>query len=264
MYGTLSDTEIQDLVESGTLIIENFKAENLSQACYEVTAGNTYFDLSNGGKQYKVNEGDDIVFKPHQTIVIISKEKFEIPDDILARFLTKGALFSVGFTPVNTYADPGFYGKMGIVMTNASNNYLKIPSGHAIAKVEFSRLQTPAKNTYHGQHGFETGIWPIKTEYIIERENLKEYFPNYDEVEEIKAIYGESVANIVFRILKAERHLLGATVILIIINLVIIGFCAGTGWLGTIGNLCLSIASNIVYAIIMFFINNPKRKRGKK
>lgn len=263
-YGTLNDSEIINLLERGKLIIENGNRSNVKQACYELRAGNIYFDLSLGGEKHEVREGDVILFKPHQTIVIISMEKFELPGDILARFLSKGAMVSVGFTPINTYADPGFYGRMGIIMSNASNNYLKITSGDVIAKVEFDRLQQPVMNIYRGQHGFETGVWPIKNDYIVNENELKKYIPELNVISEIEFAYGERVADIMRRVMVTERRFLIATIFLIIINLFIIGISGGTNALGTIGNVICGIIANIVYAIISIVATKYEwRKKDK-
>ncbi len=263
-YGILNDAEIIEALKNNELIIEDANISNVKQTCYELRAGNTYFDLTAGGTKHTLADGDDILFKPHQTIVIITKEKFELPNNVLARFLTKGALFSVGFTPVNTYADPGFYGRMGIVMNNASNNYLRITSGEVIAKVEFERLQNPVEKPYHGQHGFETGVWPIRTDYIISRNNLHKYFPKQDEIDEIEAIYGESVAKVMYRILITERRFVIATIVLIIINLVVIGLSLGTEWLSPVTNVILGIISNLGYAIVSLIISKFKWRKHRK
>lgn len=262
--GTLNDTEIKNAVKSGELIIGDFNPDNVKQTCYELRAGNIYFDLSAGGTRHEIKDDGIILFRPHQTIVVISKEKFSLPNNILARFLTKGSLFSIGFAPVNTYADPGFYGHMGIVMNNTSNNYLKIPCGAAIAKAEFDRLQNPVSVPYHGQHGFETGVWPMRSDYIIDRKQLSQYLPKYNELQEIKAIYGESVAEIIRRILITERRFVFATIILIVINMIIIGLSTGTDWLSPITNVILGIVTNVLYALVSLFVTHSKwRKSGQ-
>lgn len=261
-YGTLNDEEILSLAQKGELITEEFDVKNIKQACYELRAGNCYYDLSSGGKKHLVQAGGAILFKPHQRIVIITKEKLEIPSDILARILTKGSLFSVGILPVNTYADPGFVGRIGIVLHNSSNDYLKIDDGLAIAKVEFTRLQNPVKKVYHGQHGFETEIWPIHSDFIVERGNeLKELLPNYSEIDEISVAFGPSVANIMQRVLITERRFLIATIIYIILNLVLIGLCMGTDWLSPMISVVLGIVSNFLYAIVSFLISSVRRRK---
>lgn len=264
VYGTLNDTGIIDAVNNNELIIEDFDRNNVRQACYELRAGNAYFDLSTGGTLHKIKDNDVILFKPHQTIVVITKEKFRLPNDILARFLTKGSLFSVGFAPINTYADPGFYGRMGIVMNNASNNYLKIECGTAIAKVEFERLQNPVKEQYHGQHGFETGVWPLRTDFIVERKDLHRYFPKMDEIQEIEAAYGPSVATIMQRILITERRFVFATIALIVTNLVVIGLSHSTQWLSPVMNVAYGIIANVGYALVTGIVTRIRWKKRSK
>lgn len=260
--GTLNDENIINYVSNkNKLIIEEFKEENVKQACYELRAGNIYFDLTGGVIRHEIKDDDEIVFRPHQTIVIISKEKFSLPKDILARFLTKGALVSIGFVPVNTYADPGFYGRMGIVMNNASNNYLKIPCGEEISKVEFVKLKFPVDEPYHGQHGFETGVWPLRTDLIIQKNDIKAYFPKENDIDEIRASYGDSVASIMHRVLITERRFVIATVILIIVNLIIIGLSLGTSWLGPVTNVICGIVANLLYAIVSLVIYNKRSKK---
>jgi dCTP deaminase len=68
---------------------------------------------------------------------------------------------------VSTYADPGFRGQLGVVLRNISPNYLKIRPGMSIAKIEFERLHAPVEQTYAGQHGYGTGIWPIARDMIL-------------------------------------------------------------------------------------------------
>ena len=75
--------------------------------------------------------------------------------------------------PVNTYADPGFQGNLGIILHNNSINYLKIKEDELIAKIEFSALQHPVQKRYNGQHGYKTKIWPIPVEYSLTNDEIK-------------------------------------------------------------------------------------------
>jgi dCTP deaminase len=92
----------------------------------------------------------------------ITHEELLVPDDILVRVVSKGSLFSVGLSPVATYADPGFKGNLGLVTQNVSDKYILLPTLEPIAKADFSKLSGTAKFPYRGQHGFRTEIWPIK------------------------------------------------------------------------------------------------------
>lgn len=170
--GTLTDREILELATAGSLITENFEARFVKQACYELRAGSTFYrpDDPDGGHRHDVAPGGDILIKPKQLVVIITMESVDLPPNMLGRVLLKGKLFSVGLTPVNTYADPGFSGRLGIVLFNAGNRYLRIRPGEPIAKVEFARLSEPVSRPYRGQHGFQTGILPIAGDMVLSRE----------------------------------------------------------------------------------------------
>ena len=261
-YGTLNDTAIKKSVEVESLIEEGYKQENVKQACYELRAGNTYFDLSRnieaGGVRHDIEDSDIIVFRPHQTIVIISKEKFKIPDNILARVLTKGSLFSVGLSPVNTYADPGFHGRLGIVLNNVSNQYLKIKCGETIAKIEFDRLMLPVKDRYYGQHSFDTGVWPVRTEFIIERKNLKEYISPPSDLEEVESAFGKPVADIMNRIMITERRFVLASLVLIIVNLILISVTGGSHWLTNVQGAIVGTITNIIFFIVSLVLQRRK------
>ena len=197
--GTLSDTQILELCKDKTLIEKEFVEENINQCCYELRAGNIYYDLSKLGVHNRCeieNEGY-ILIKPKQNIVIITKEYLNIPHDMLGRILTKGKLFSVGLLPVNTYADPGFTGNIGIVLHNSSNNYLKIKPGAPIGKIEFSKLSKPVSKPYRGQHGFESGMWPVPTDMILTEEEVQSDSRIGNKHQEIENSYGKNITNLV-------------------------------------------------------------------
>lgn len=258
MGGVLNDKEIKEYVRDGKLICEDYEEKNIKQACYELRVGNAYYDLSSGGDKYSIDEDKAIVLKPHQRIVIVTKEKLIIPNDILARIITKGSLFSIGISPVCTYADPGFQGKLGIVIQNVSNDYIKIPSGMSIAKIEFSKLEYAVENEYHGQHGFETEIWPIRNDLIIKQSDIKKNISSYNTLDEIELAFGKPVADMLSRIVVAEKRLLVVTLIFMISNLCIIWFSAGEKWLEPLMSVALGIITNLVYSIITLIVARKK------
>ena len=54
MAGTLIDSEIIAAVKNGELISEGFDSNNVKQACYELTLGDVYFDLTDGNKRLDI------------------------------------------------------------------------------------------------------------------------------------------------------------------------------------------------------------------
>ncbi|KPA17758.1 deoxycytidine triphosphate deaminase [Candidatus Magnetomorum sp. HK-1] len=221
-FGTLNDVKIKEYCDNGSLIVEDFDANLIKQACYELRSGSIYYDLANGKKKYSLQKDDYILIKPKQQVVIITKEKLNLPNDILGRILTKGQLFSIGILPVNTYADPGFIGRIGIVLHNLSNEYIKIIQGQSIAKIEFSKLRERVETPYHGQHGYEMNIWPITEDSILTKEEIASNNKILSEDKEIELSYGKNISSIITRIAQYERKFILSSGLYFLLMLIIL------------------------------------------
>jgi dCTP deaminase len=159
---TLSNNEILAKMKTGELV-KGGDEKQIGPACYELRIGSIYYDLTENGKRLDAANFGGILIKPGHLVVLITLETLEIPKNLIARVSSKGSLFSIGLSPVSTYADPGFAGKIGLVTQNLSDRYIEIPIGESVAKVDFSVLSSDSSAPYQGQHGFQTQIWPIKS-----------------------------------------------------------------------------------------------------
>lgn len=258
--GTLSDFDIMNYCREGKLIIENYCEKNIRQACYELRASNICYDLVNGNKKNVLKEGEYILIKPKQMIVIITMEKLELSSDILGRILTKGKLFSIGLLPINTYADPGFVGQLGVVFNNLSNNFIKIHPGEAIAKIEFSKLENPVNRPYSGQHGYQTKIWPTPEEMILTEEEIKKDKRIKTVEEEIELSYGEGVGQIINRVFKFERYLILSTAFYLLFSLILIAILANERVLSPITSVIIGVISNVVFQLLVYFSTRLRRR----
>src|SRR6185369_4345967 len=117
---TLTDNEIAVEMNAGRLV-KNGNTNQLAGACYVLRLGNIYYDLTESDKPIPVKQGESVLIKPGHRVVLITLEELELPADIFARVVSKGSLFSIGLSPVATYADPGFQGNLGIVTQNISD-----------------------------------------------------------------------------------------------------------------------------------------------
>ncbi|ESX16691.1 hypothetical protein X766_21770 [Mesorhizobium sp. LSJC255A00] len=169
---TLADHEIEAAIQRGELVL-GAERSNCIGACYELRLGNVYYDLTDGEKRFTIPPGGTALIKPGHRVVLITHERLSLGNDMFARIVSKGSLFSIGLSAVATYADPGFTGQIGIVTQNISDKYIVLPSLERIAKVDFSSLETAASRPYRGQHGFDTEIWPIKHHLQKTRDELK-------------------------------------------------------------------------------------------
>lgn len=259
LLGTLTDQDIREYANRGKLISGDFEESCVKQACYELRASNTYYHpIESDVKEIVPANEQYILLRPHQLVVIITKETLDVPADILGRILTKGSLFSLGVNAVNTYVDPGFKGRLGIVFQNQTTKYLKIPVNQPIAKIEFSKLHEAVKEPYHGQHGYDTEIWPIRRDFFVEEKELSERFDITDPLDEIGLLYGEPIERVLNRVLKFERRMITGLIIYFIITMLYLGivFLLGdtvSNILSPLTSVLIGVVSNFIFAVVSTF-----------
>lgn len=166
--GVIVDFEIKRLCEDGILIAKNYDKRFVKQTCYELRVGDiawyTYKRDPALRKQSIRNQGG-VYIPPKGYVTIITMEELKIPEDCVGRIMTKGQLFSIGISAVNTYADPGFNGPLGITLINHSSKPIFIPIGKPIAKIEFIKLTKAVSDPYKGHHLQAGDLWPIPDSY---------------------------------------------------------------------------------------------------
>jgi dCTP deaminase len=204
--GTLTDDDIERLCAKSILIEDHFDPKRIRQCCYELRASTIAFETMSPHEDKRVVvPSSGYVLRPRSFVTLITMESLNLPADVVARVLTKGQLFSVGLLPVNTYADPGFRGQLGITFYNASPRHLILRTGEPIAKIEFTVLPKPVARPYAGQHGFATGIWPMPTHIYAKPSDLKiaQIDPASDS--EIERVYGTVLADLKNKVTYYER-----------------------------------------------------------
>jgi dCTP deaminase len=259
---TLTDRGMRSRFKKGQLISDGLDVNRIRQACYELRASDIYYDLDDGHTRKVVGAEGTILLKPKQRVVLITIEKLDLPADVLGRVLTKGQLFSLGLLPVNTYADPGFQGRLGIVMVNASNDYLAIPTGTPIAKIEFVKLARPVEKPYSGQHGYETEIWPIQTNFRLKPDEIRTDKRIGDPLIELRQSYGPDFGRVVDRVFKHGRRLMVITVtyFVLMIGILALNFTQEdrlSVWL-TLG---LGVASSAGFSVLTWAAASFGRRR---
>ncbi len=196
--GTIIDGDLKKLATEKELIIDNFDSNCVRQACYELRSSTTFWDVASQqeNKRIEVEPAGAYLLKPNCFVVCIVMEHLRLPNNVLARVLTKGKLFSIGLLPVNTYADPGFDGRLGITLYNGSKRYIQIQPGERIAKIEFVVLPKPVEHPYSGQHGYETEIWPIASNMFADLSDPSVASLIADNNEEIESSFGPRISAI--------------------------------------------------------------------
>lgn len=244
---TLNDASIRNEIDAQRLIL-NADVSNLAGACYELRMGSVYYDLTEGGKRFALPPGEVALIKPGHRVVLITAEVLEIPADILARIVSKGSLFSVGLSPVATYADPGFHGNLGIVTENISDMYIELPQGELIAKADFTRLSGPAAKPYHGQHGFQAGIWPIKLHLQKSHSDVKDDPRVLSDRAEALKLLPSATRTIIRRIENTQACINTGLIIAIIFNAIAL-YAVGTNWIESVHAIMTNLAASAIIGL---------------
>jgi dCTP deaminase len=145
--------------------------------------------------------------------------------------------------PVNTYADPGFEGKLGITLYNGSRRYILIRPGEHIAKIEFVVLAKPVKHPYSGQHGYETEMWPIASHLFADASDPSVATLIANNHHEIELSFGPRIAGIA-KELQFYRSKVWLQIFLILAAFA--ALLAVHGYVSTIWSLGLGIVANLV------------------
>tara|TARA_R110002073_G_scaffold177188_12_gene335182 strand:- start:12993 stop:13832 length:840 start_codon:yes stop_codon:yes gene_type:complete len=259
--GTLSDVQLNNACKEGWLITSDFDENSVKQACYELRAGNIYYELDRvtadqTPERQQLKEGEFILLKPKQVIVIITMESLQLPNNVIGRVLTKGKLLSIGVSAVNTYADPGFKGRLGIVLANHSNNYIRIDQQQPISKIEFSKLRCSVQSQYSGQHGYESEIWPVPYEQVLKRSAIKNDPRVRSDFEELEASHGPLIADISRRMFRYERRLLFSGVTYFTFMGMLIAWWTATENTAPLSNavaITTGVTANLVTGFLTFF-----------
>mgnify|MGYP003601928604 FL=1 len=254
----LSNLQIEELLAKGKLI-KNSDPRYIGAACYELTAGRTYFDLTENNLRVDLDLGEAIIIKPWHRVVILTKEELDIPTNILARIISKGSFFSVGLSAVCTQADPGFKGHLGIVTQNFSDKYIKIEQDKSIAKIDFTLLSSHTTKPYDGQHGFKSNIWPIDTTL---QKDYRDITPNPridTELNEAYKVLPKDISQVLMSLIGKQRVTSIALCIIIFVNTAILALSLSPlKPFDTLTAIIINLISQIIITAFTFTWNRKK------
>ena len=219
--GTIDKSKIVKLVKKNTLITKGFREDGLKEACYLSHTSNEFFEIKDDSRLVNVSNDNYFILKPNNSVVCKTAERFQIPTNMIARVLLTGHYFSIGISPVNTYADPGFDGHLGIILTNTSKNYIKIYPNVALAKIEFAYINGES-DPYVGQHGGDLTTWPLRNDLILSEGELSDKNIDVNSISEVKEVHGLAIANMIDDLQKSRKYLYIFTAICAALPIIII------------------------------------------
>lgn len=161
----LSDTDIIQRIGQNELVIDPYDESNVEPASVDLRMGdelkivNTRYHpsahnavaLANPDEdEYKYEEVPDMIMAPNELYLGTTKERIEVPDDMVAKVLGRSSLGRVGVSVHQTagFIDPGFEGQITLELVNEGPQFVQLEPGLRICQIVFEELSSPALNPY--------------------------------------------------------------------------------------------------------------------
>lgn len=161
---TLSDNTLAKYIDTGVIIVDPIKIEQIQPASVDITLDNTFsypmnsknniIDLNSTEEvEYDTIISNEYLLLPHEFVLGSTKERIAIPSNIKADIEGRSSLGRLGLFIQNAgFIDPGFDGHITLELYNASNSAIRLRSGFRIGQIVFQTLDKPAVNPYNGKY----------------------------------------------------------------------------------------------------------------
>ena len=182
----LEDKTILQKMKKGDIKIDPVPSqEQIQPASVDLRLGDEFLapiqstealDIKNNEPNYEFIKGNAIIIPPKEFILGTTKERVEIPPDLIARVEGRSSIGRLGITIHVTagFIDAGFKGNITLEIANLSKNSIILYEDMRICQLVFEelnaepkRLYGEAENKYQDQEGV-TGSF-INWDYDTER-----------------------------------------------------------------------------------------------
>ena len=172
----LGDNDLKTYIQAGKLKISNITPESIRENGIDCQIANTcaidakmsfdgwdyIVDTHNEESiknRFEVKTFDKWVIVPAQTnILFVTKEVFELPDDLMAFCGLRSTVARMGFISPITIVDAGFKGTLTIEAFNGGKNAIKIYAGDRFLHVIFAKINTFVGKPYNGTYTGQTEV----------------------------------------------------------------------------------------------------------
>jgi dCTP deaminase len=90
------------------------------------------------------------ILHPDEFVLAVTRERVEVPDDLVGRLDGKSSLGRLGLIVHSTagFVDPGFKGRLTLELRNIANLPITLYYDMPVSQISFVRLTTPAEKPY--------------------------------------------------------------------------------------------------------------------
>ncbi len=169
----LSDTDIGRRLNEGSLVIEPLDDPDLQvqPASVDLRLGREFLEFQRTNipcihpgsedevadyvAETVVDEGEDFVLHPGDFVLGTTKERVEIPPDLIAHVEGRSSLGRLAIVVHATagIADPGYCGQITLELSNLGAAPVALTPGMRISQLTFTELSSPAQRPYGEERG---------------------------------------------------------------------------------------------------------------
>jgi dCTP deaminase len=160
----LSDKSIREEIEAGHLVIDPWDERHLQPASVDLRLGKEFRVFRNYRLPYidvkqemeslteliTMDEVTPFILHPDEFVLAVTRERVEVPDDLVGRLDGKSSLGRLGLIVHSTagFVDPGFKGRLTLELRKISNLPITLYYDMPVSQISFVRLTTPAEKPY--------------------------------------------------------------------------------------------------------------------
>jgi len=159
----LSDVDIIERIGTGELTIDPYVEDNVEPASVDLRLGENFrradtirnsvaVDIADasGDEINWIEISGDVEICPGDFVLASTKERVEIPADMVAHVLGRSTLGRLGISVHQTagYIDPGFQGQITLELSNHGPVPVTLHSDDRICQIVFEELSSEAMNPY--------------------------------------------------------------------------------------------------------------------
>ncbi|MCD8523142.1 MAG: hypothetical protein LRY66_10925 [Saccharospirillaceae bacterium] len=146
----IPDYKIEELAKNETSLITPFESKNLRRGSYDLTIGNEYYigdeRESSSWQTKELKRDQSFTIPAHAVCFILTEEDINLPLDVTAKLSLRMTHIYKGIVLTSQPPfDPGYSGKVIVMLYNLSSDSIHLKRGDRIATVEFSRLESQSR-----------------------------------------------------------------------------------------------------------------------
>ncbi len=169
----LSDADIRRRLTDGELVVEPLDDPELQiqPASIDLRLGREFLEFQRTNiscihpdseqevdeyvDETHVEDGEDFVLHPGDFVLGTTKERVEIPPDLIAHVEGRSSLGRLAVVVHATagLADPGYRGQITLELSNLGTAPVALTPGMRISQLTFTELKSPAERPYGAERG---------------------------------------------------------------------------------------------------------------